>query len=228
MSHFLIHGWATTSQVWPDWLAAGTNYCYQSACYPNIIHLTQEFTNQYEKQGKPLTLIGWSLGGMLSLQLAAAHPEKVEKLVLFSATARFTTMEGYAAGLAPGILKNLARKLSKNKWQTQLDFYQLMFSASEDPYWENFTSQLAPLLSHLETDTLQKGLSYLLETDLRQLLPAIQVPCHLLHGTEDKICPPEAALFLANSLPNARLTLIPGAGHIPFYTQSNTCKSYLL
>jgi len=227
MSRFLIHGWATTAQIWPAWLATNKDYGYQSSYYPDFSHLTKEFITHYEEQGKPLTLIGWSLGGMLSLQLAAAHPDKIKKLILFATTPRFTSKESYTAGLAPGIIKNLSRKLSKEKWQTQLDFYQLMFSSNEYSYWESFASQITPSLSQLETSVLQAGLSYLLETDLRYLLPSIELPCHILHGSNDTICPPEAALFLANSLPNAKLTLIPGAGHIPFYTQYEYCKDHL-
>ena len=60
MSRFLIHGWATTAQIWPAWLARSNDYCYQSSSYPDLLQLTKDFTAQYEKQGKPLTLIGWS------------------------------------------------------------------------------------------------------------------------------------------------------------------------
>lgn len=41
------------------------------------------------------------------------------------------------------------------------------------------------------------------------------VPTLLLHGTEDRICPPDGALALHQRLPHATLTWIPGAGHDP-------------
>lgn len=228
MSFFLIHGWATTASIWPDWLITGNTHCYQSPQYPSYPQLVAAFTAYYEQQNEPLTVVGWSLGGMLALQLAADYPNKIKKLILFSSTPRFTTCENYTAGLAPSIVKNLGRKLLKNPWQTQLDFYHLMFSSHEQVNWETFTSHLAPAFAAIEMPALQSGLRYLSETDLRPLLPTIQTPCQILHGSEDTICPPAAAEYLASMLPNVTLTLLPGAGHIPFYTQSEYCKSQLL
>lgn len=225
MSLFLIHGWATNAVIWPDWLAVNNAICYQSPHYPDFSHLSKSFTNIYQQRFQPLTVVGWSLGGMLALQLAAAYPEKIEKIILFASTPRFTLCENYTAGLSPSLVKNLARKLHKNKWQTQLDFYKLMFSATEHLGEKNFALQIAPLLEGIEIPTLQSGLLYLLERDLRSILASIQTPCHILHGTEDAICPPAAGQYLADVLPNAALTFIPGAGHIPFYTQSEYCRA---
>lgn len=228
MSLFLIHGWATNATIWPEWLSTSKTCYYQSPDYPNYSELARAFLAHYNKYEQSVTLIGWSLGGMLALQLAAEYPDKINKLILFSATPRFTICENYSAGLAPAIVKNLARKLPKNQWQTQLDFYNLMFASQEQVTRETFTADLAPLLASLEMPALQGGLAYLLETDLRSLLPSIQIPCHIFHGTEDTICPPAAGQYLANKLPKSTITFMPGAGHIPFYTQSEYCKSQLL
>lgn len=228
MPIFLIHGWGTNPTIWPEWLLIENAYTYQSPDYPNYSKLVHTFLEQYQKHGQKITLIGWSLGGMLALQLAAEHPDKINKIILISSTPRFTTTENYSAGLAPSIVKNLARKLTKNKWQTQLDFYQLMFSNEEQESWRSFLMQLSPLLENITLFSLQEGLTYLLETDLRSLLPSIQTPCHIFHGTEDTICPPAACEYLASQLPHSHITWLSGAGHIPFYTQKEYCQSQLL
>ena len=46
-------------------------------------------------------------------------------------------------------------------------------------------------------------------------LPA--VPTLLLHGSADRICPPEAAAALARQVPHSRLHWIDGAGHDPMH-----------
>lgn len=228
MSLFLIHGWATNPSIWPDWLATTTTCSYQSPDYPDYPQLACAFLAHYDKHKQPITIVGWSLGGMLALQLAAEYPDKINNLILLSTTPRFTLCENYNAGLAPSIVKNLARKLQKKQWQTQLDFYHLMFSSQEQTSWENFATHVAPSLTNIQMPALQGGLNYLLETDLRSLLPSIQIPCHIFHGAEDGICPPAAGQYLANQLPNSTITFVPGAGHIPFYTQSEYCKSQLV
>lgn len=227
MPHFLIHGWATTSAIWPDWLLTSKTHSYQSPTFPDYSHLEREFLTFYQEQNKPVTMIGWSLGGMLTLELAASHPDKIRKIILISSTPRFTLHENYKAGLDPMIIKSLARKLTRSKLQTQADFYRLMFSTNESSWTEAFSLQIAPFFFDIDLTTLQEGLRYLLEKDLRNLLSSIQPSCHIIHGTKDTICPPEAAQYMANALPNSTLTLVPSAGHIPFYTHGEYCKPYL-
>jgi proline iminopeptidase len=58
-------------------------------------------------------------------------------------------------------------------------------------------------------------------------LPA--VPTLLLHGTEDRICPPEGAMELAAVLgPRATLHLVHGAGHQPFHPGMRTAMEEAL
>lgn len=51
---------------------------------------------------------------------------------------------------------------------------------------------------------------------LLQCVPVLAgVPTLLLHGTADRICPPEGAALLHQALPGSRLWWVPGAGHDP-------------
>ena len=56
----------------------------------------------------------------------------------------------------------------------------------------------------------------LAETDVRDLLPSIRVPTLVLHREEEFI-PVERARYLAEHIPGARLVVLPGTDHIPFY-----------
>jgi proline iminopeptidase len=42
-----------------------------------------------------------------------------------------------------------------------------------------------------------------------------QVPIHMIHGLQDRICPPEAAQVLHAALPGSRMQWLAGAGHDP-------------
>jgi len=52
------------------------------------------------------------------------------------------------------------------------------------------------------------------QTDLTPLLGAIEVPTLVIHGEQDAVVPPETGRMLADSIPGARLVLIPDAGHV--------------
>ncbi len=45
-------------------------------------------------------------------------------------------------------------------------------------------------------------------------LHRVNVPCLVIHGADDRVWPPENARYLAQHLPEARLELIPEAGHM--------------
>jgi len=52
------------------------------------------------------------------------------------------------------------------------------------------------------------------EIDIRHVLPAVQVPTLVLHGSEDTIVPIEVARYVASRIPAARLVELPGIGHL--------------
>jgi non-heme chloroperoxidase len=56
--------------------------------------------------------------------------------------------------------------------------------------------------------------------DLRADLPRITQPTLILHGELDALVPVAAARELADTLPNAKLIVLPGAGHVPTVTRS--------
>jgi pimeloyl-[acyl-carrier protein] methyl ester esterase len=217
---FFIHGWAANARVWQDAYGTDRSLYYDAPHFPDFIHLHETFGSITSRDKTPLILVGWSLGGMLAMQLAALHPDRIGKLILISSTPRFTASDTYQAGLPPTILKRLMKKLSHDKWQTQLDFYTLMFSATERAYAEQYSTTLAPVMADIPLSTLTAGLDYLLQMDLRDILTQIIVPCDIIHGSADTVCPISAGHYLANHLPKAKLHLLKDAGHIPFYTRA--------
>jgi len=56
----------------------------------------------------------------------------------------------------------------------------------------------------------------LVDTDVRDVLPSIRVPTLVLHR-ENEFVPVEHARYLAEHIRGARLVVLPGADHIPFY-----------
>jgi pimeloyl-[acyl-carrier protein] methyl ester esterase len=55
--------------------------------------------------------------------------------------------------------------------------------------------------------------------DLRNDLPRIAQPTLILHGEADMLVPVKEAQWLAKTLPNAKLSILKGAGHVPTLTR---------
>lgn len=164
-------------------------------------------------KSRPHQLIGWSLGALLSLECAAAHPDAVPFLVLISPTARFTTADGYDCGQPPSLLRAMKQKLQRQPQAVLWEFYRQCFSPIPLPA---DVDSLLPL-SELEprVEDLAQALDYLLAIDARPHLSRIQASVVIIHGGRDAVIPLAAADNLTAALRDrvlAQITL-PGAGH---------------
>jgi Adenylate and Guanylate cyclase catalytic domain len=54
------------------------------------------------------------------------------------------------------------------------------------------------------------------EIDVRPVLPTIRVPTLVVHRTDERVAPVEAARYMASQIPGARLVELPGHDHIPW------------
>ncbi|RKD25608.1 hypothetical protein BEP19_01305 [Ammoniphilus oxalaticus] len=177
----------------------------------------------------PLMVIGWSLGSLVALDFAKRYPSFVSKLILIGGTSRFTITDGYEqAGYAPRRLQGLKRQLARDPQQTLHAFYESMFSDSERRrgFDQQFIADVEAQFAGDEVASLGGGLDYLRAADARLSLSE-QPPLLLVHGEQDSVCPLASAQFIAEQAPIAMLRTIPDAGHVPFYTQPQTCLHWI-
>lgn len=67
----------------------------------------------------------------------------------------------------------------------------------------------------LPDSMLRQGLAAGFAGDLRGAGAGIAAPTVVIHGSEDEIFPPAHGRDLAATIPDARLTIIDGMGHVP-------------
>ena len=168
-----------------------------------------------------VTLAGWSLGGMLSLEIAHQKQLSVERLVLVGTTPRFTMSDDWAFGLPSVQVRALVRNLERRFEATLADFFSLAF-AGESITKErlrtirSFAVKQSPLPDH---DAALGLLNLLVSQDQRAILPEIHQPALVLHGDLDQIAPVAAGRALAEMLPHGSFAELPGVGHGPFLSQ---------
>ena len=76
------------------------------------------------------SLLGWSMGGQIAIDLAAAMPGSVERLVLVATTPRFAASEDWPHGMPPATLEKLATQLRTNYKRTVSEFLELQVRGS--------------------------------------------------------------------------------------------------
>ncbi len=168
---------------------------------------------QFAPSTGPCLVLGWSLGALAALALAAQAPPALEGLLLLGATARLLedAAQDYP-GVAPARIAAMRRKLRADPATLFRNFFRLCTQPAEMP-----ASHVEAFLRHALAQDPQDaaaGLEQLAKQDLRPLLPAIHVPVALLHGAADAVVPAAQARFLAQRLPRASLRILPGQGHL--------------
>jgi pimeloyl-ACP methyl ester carboxylesterase len=156
-------------------------------------------------------IIGFSMGAIVAAELARQNPEKVMALALvaFNATAdlpeRSAVRPGQQEQVRKGGLERIVAKELKPNYladQNRSDeaLLQIVMSMAHALGPERFIAQSEALR---------------LRADLTGALPDFRMPVLLACGAEDRLCPPEWHCDWAGLIgQNARLVIIPGAGHL--------------
>lgn len=169
----------------------------------------------------PLVLGGWSLGGMVALEMAARPLDVVRRLLLIGTTPRFTATTDWCHGLPVGQVLALRRNLKQSFAKTLGTFFDLTFAPGEvneagKSHIKQFAVDTGP---GPDPDCTARLLTLLTEQDQRTLLAAVHCPSLVLHGSADQVTPIGAGRALATALPAGVLCEFAGAGHAPFWTQ---------
>ncbi len=175
------------------------------------------------KAAEPVWLIGWSLGGMLAIEAAAASPpERIAGLVLLGTTARFCSAESFDAGVPPSHVRSMRQALRRRSTSMLEDFFTQASLPANIPEEERKRKVEAAL----ETGeaALAHGLEYLQTIDLRPGLESITSSCLVIHGKEDRIVPWRASEYLDRHLPHCSAHFLPEAGH----GLVDQCESFII
>ena len=226
----MLHGWGMHGGIWSDTaerLAAdfqvynvdlpghGASAARDAFTLDSVVG---QLSARFEQ---PLILCGWSLGGIIAQHWAAREPDKVRRLILVNSTPCFAERADWAFGMPRETLVQFAAELEKNHAATLRRFLALQVRGSEGER-ELLGALREKLFSRGEPhlDALRGGLAILRDADLRGALPRISQPTLVIAGERDKLTPPEASHYLAQSLPHARAVVVAGAAHAPFLSHS--------
>ncbi len=144
-------------------------------------------------------LMGHSMGGAVSQQIAIDHPERVARLILIGTAGKFEVNHV----LINGIVDNPADTI-------QL-LTQWMWAKSVP---DIFREMSADMMSKIDPFTIQCDYIAANDFDILHQLANIQQPALIIGGEKDKMAHRDLSYQLADGLPNATLVILSDAGHM--------------
>jgi pimeloyl-ACP methyl ester carboxylesterase len=149
-------------------------------------------------------VMGISWGGGIAQQLALQHRSRVARLVLAASSAGMIMVPGSAA--------TLARFADPSNFRAGRAFHRTLAMLT------NGGGGGAPVSLNAATPPSPTGWLYqlvaLLGWSSVPFLPWLDVPTLIVAGAEDHVVPPLNARLLHALIPNSRLRLIDGGGHL--------------
>ena len=155
-------------------------------------------------------LLGLSLGGIVAMRVVSLAPERVSRLALLDtnhlpeppATARMR--QGLVRRVRSGDLLGVMRDELKPRYLADGPgkgaVLELCMAMALDLGPDVFERQSRAISSR---------------PDATDALKAVRVPTLVLCGAEDGLCPPERHDAMRSLVPEARLVVVAGAGHLP-------------
>lgn len=224
----LIHGWGMGRHAWTPVLAALARqapHCRihlldlpgYAAASPDSGSFAQQAQTMLAALPSGVVLCGWSLGALLAMQAAVLMPQRISRLILVGATPCFMQREDWPQAQPPALLDGFMQAIGEQPELTLQRFAALLNQG--DAQARHHVRQLRQgLASHPlpEQGSLQQGLRWLREVDLRAVAASIRIPTLLIHGEHDSLMPLAAVHWLHTTLPDSRLDVFADAAHAPF------------
>ena len=162
---------------------------------------------------KAMTVVGFSLGGMIGQQLALDYPELIQRLLLLGTGPRggegltFTELSAEEQADPVAFLLGAFFSPSTASQAAGQDYLTRLDSRKADRDLPvSRESAIAQLVAIREWGTIPT-------TDRYATLKRITHPTLIVHGNKDVVVPPINALILAEHLPNAQLIVYSDSSH---------------
>jgi pimeloyl-ACP methyl ester carboxylesterase len=178
---------------------------------------------------RPVVVLGHSMGGMTLLALAEEHPEMFDGRIaaaVLADTAAAELVRG-AAGLlglrlmaaAPNLGRRFASLMTRELVRTRVsrsDFaYMVAKLTNFGPHASSsMVEYVVDLSMRSPVAVWTAGVTALMEMDLRHVIRHVRCPTLVIVGDLDRMTPPASANVLKGELPDGRLVVLEGAGHM--------------
>jgi proline iminopeptidase len=180
-----------------------------------------------------MLLLGHSHGGVVAEAYAAAHSDRVHRLVLASSLARFAPEQ--EAAMRAGMDKRSGQPWYADAVAALDEEQEAKFTTDQELaniflrefplYFARYGEAEAGYADTLRSETINADALLLFNReifntfDLRDRLPSIKAPTLVITGDDDFICGPVCAAEISAAIPGSRKVIVGDSGHMIFIEQ---------
>jgi len=234
----LVPGWVShVEQAWEEPSFAG--FLHRLASFSRLIFLDRRGTGLSDSvAGLPTmeermddvravmdaagsdraALFGISEGGPMCSLFAATYPERTAALVLYGTMARGMKDADYPWGMSDDEAIRFLDRIER-EWGKGLTARIFARSIARDERqvrsWAKFERMA------VSPGGARVLFKMLLDTDVRGVLPTIQVPTLVIHRTDDRATPVGGGRYIAGKIPGAKYVEFAGIDHFPWVGDSH-------
>lgn len=230
----LIHGWGCDSRTWQPLLES-----VRAMASVTIIDLpgfgTSPTLPDYSLNAVLDTLVtqlpstsvvmGWSLGGMLAVQLAARFPERVRAVITLGANVKFVAGPDYSAAMPSAVNQQFIRSFTDHPPTALKLFCGLL--AQGDAHERALLKQLRSNGTGPVTDNWLAALQLLTELDNRSAFAQITQPGLHLLADKDALVPVVAAELMKQINPQQDIEIISDTAHALHWSDSQAVIDFV-
>lgn len=189
-------------------------------------------------------LLGHSWGGLLALEYAVRHPERVSHLVLMNTAPvsyeDFQLFERHLSAREPTDAERMrvlesSAAFEEGDLETRAAYYRLYFQPTLRPLelLDRLSARLqvgwtkeSVLAARATTGRLWEETAELPEYNLLPQITRLRIPTLVLHGDYDFV-PVACAAHIADAIPGARLVVLPNCGHFSYLEHPDEVRTTL-
>lgn len=159
-------------------------------------------------------LAGLSMGGICAMEMARQEPDRITRLALMDTNALPDPPH-----LAPVRDAQIERAMAGELVSVMRDEMKPNYLA-DGPQKQAILDLCMQMATDLGPHVFaEQSIAIKTRPDQRETLRAVRVPTLVLCGAEDRLCPLERHTLMHDLLPDSKLMVIEGAGHLPTLEQ---------
>ena len=170
-----------------------------------------------------VSVFGFSEGGSTSALYGATHPARTNSLILWGTTPKITQADDWPWGVTREQGLHQLKYVEEGNFNEPfgLEFFAPSVAGDHEfeRWWVRYGRQSASPAMYIALLKTNGA------TDVRDVLPTIDVPTLILHRADDRVFDVRASRYMADVIPGAKYVELPGNDHWPWIGDAHRALS---